>query len=102
MEKKLQPSDHEQGARLRQQAKELAGARQALMDEIAIHERVVEDLKRSNAELRKSQKRTDLMLRSVQMAGGSLELNQVLERIAEMLAAATGLQYCGIYIMEDE
>ena len=46
---------------------------------------MVEDLKQSNAELRKSQERTDLMLRSVQMASGSLELNVVLERIAEML-----------------
>ncbi len=83
-------------------AKELAQARQVLIDEIAIHERVVEDLKQSNAELRKSQERTDLMLRSVQMASGSLELNQVMERIAEMLATATGMPHCGIYLMDDE
>jgi signal transduction histidine kinase len=83
-------------------SKELAQAKQALIDEIVIHERVVEDLKQSNAELRKSQERTDLMLRSVQMASGSLELNQVLERIAEMLATATGMPHCGIYLMDDE
>ena len=83
-------------------AKELADAKQALIDEIVIHERVVQDLKQSNAELRKSQERTALMLRSVQMASGSLELNQVLERIAEMLASATGMNYCGIYLMDEE
>ncbi len=83
-------------------SKELAQAKQVLIDEIVIHERVVDDLKQSNAELRKSQERTDLMLRSVQMAGGSLELNQVLERIAEMLAVATGMPHCGIYLMDEE
>jgi signal transduction histidine kinase len=83
-------------------SKELAQAKQVLIDEIVIHERVVEDLKQSNAELRKSQERTDLILRSVQMASGSLELDQVLERIAEMLAAATGMPHCGIYLMDDE
>ncbi len=83
-------------------AKELAKAGQALLDEIVIHERVVQDLKQSNAELRKSQKRTDLMLRSVQMAGSSLELNRVLERIAEMLAVATGMPHCGIYLLDEE
>lgn len=86
----------------RQMSKELAKARQVLIDEIEIHERVVDDLKRSNSELRKSQERTDLMLRSVQMAGGSLELNQVLGRIAEMLAVATGMPHCGIYLMDEE
>ena len=86
----------------RRLSKELAQAKQVLIDEIVIHERVVEDLKQSNTELRKSQERTDLMLRSVQMAGGSLELSQVLERIAEMLAAATGMPHCGIYLMDDE
>jgi signal transduction histidine kinase len=83
-------------------AKELADAKQALIDEIVIHERVVQDLKQSNADLRKSQERTALMLRSVQMASGSLELNQVLERIAEMLASATGMNHCGIYLMDEE
>jgi len=83
-------------------AKELAKARQALIDEFVIHERVVQDLKLSNTELRKSHERTDLMLRSVQMASGSLELNLVLERIAEMLADATGMPHCGIYLMDDE
>jgi signal transduction histidine kinase len=102
MDKNPQTPDHELDAQLRQQAKELADARQALVDEISIHERVVEDLKRSNAELRRSQKRTDLMLRSVQMASGSLELNQVLERIAEMMPTATGMPHCGIYLMDDD
>ena len=83
-------------------ATELAKARQAMIDEIVIHERVVQDLKLSNTELRKSQLRTDLMLRSVQMASGSLELNLVLERIAEMLADATGMPHCDIYLMDDE
>ena len=85
-----------------QLSKELAKARQVLIDEIEIHERVVKDLQQTNAELRKSQDRTDLMLRSVQMAGGSLELNQVLERIAAMLAVATGMPHCGIYLVDEE
>ena len=85
-----------------QLAKALAEAKQALVDEIVIHERVVDDLKSSNAELRKSQDRTSLILRSVQMASGSLELNEVLERIAEMLAIATGMPHCGIYLIDEE
>jgi len=83
-------------------AKELARAKQALIDEIVIHERVVQDLTRSNAELRKSQQQTDLMLRSVQMAGGSLELDLVLERIAGTLSNATGMPHCGIYLLDEE
>jgi signal transduction histidine kinase len=83
-------------------ARELAQAKQKLIDEIIIHERVVQDLKLSNIELRKAQDRTNLMLRSVQMAGGSLELDLVLERIAEMLAFATGMPHCGIYLLDEE
>jgi signal transduction histidine kinase len=98
----LQKAKEESGTEVQRLAKELARAKQVLIDEIVIHERVVQDLKRSNIELRKSQERTDLMLRSVQMAGGSLELNLVLERIAEMLAVATGMPHCGIYLMDDE
>jgi signal transduction histidine kinase len=86
----------------RQLAKALAEAKQALIDEIVIHERVVDDLKSSNAELRKSEDRTALILHSVQMANGSLELNEVLERIAEMLAIATGMPHCGIYLIDEE
>jgi signal transduction histidine kinase len=83
-------------------SRELAQAKQALIDEIAIHERVIQDLTRSNADLRKSQERTDLMLRSVQAASGSLELDLVLGRIAGMLANATGMPHCGIYLMEED
>ena len=97
--RKVQVGSNTESLRL---AKELAQAKQALIDEIVIHERVVEDLKQSNAELRKSQERTDLMLRSVQMASGSLELNLVMERIAETLAFATGMPHCGIYLLDDE
>ena len=81
---------------------DLAEAKKAFIDEIVVHERVVEDLKQLNAELRTSQEQTALMLHSVQMASGSLELNQVLERIAEMLASATGMPHCGIYLMDDD
>jgi signal transduction histidine kinase len=100
--KKLPKASKAPNPQARQLAKELAKSKQALIDEIVIHERVVEDLKQSNAELRRSQERTALMLRSVQMAAGSLELSQVLERIAEMLAAATGMPQCGIYLMDEE
>ena len=92
----------EESEEMQRLATELAKAKQALIDEIVIHERVVEDLRQSNAELRKSQERTDLMLRSVQMASGSLELDLVVERIAETLAYATGMPHCGIYLMDDE
>ena len=102
VEDELHKIQEDSNAAARQLAKELADAKQALIDEIVIHERVVEDLKQSNTDLRKSQDRTDLILRSVQMAGGSLELNEVLERIAEMLAIATGMPHCGIYLMNDE
>ncbi len=85
-----------------QAASELAKAKKVLLDEIVVHERVVEDLKKVNAELRKSQEQTILMLRSVQMAGGSLELDQVLERIAEMLSIAAGMPHCGIYLIDEE
>jgi signal transduction histidine kinase len=98
----LRKTKEESEIELRRLAEELAKAKQVLLDEIVIHERVVQDLKRSNSELRKSQERTDLMLRSVQMASGSLELNQVMARIAEMLAVATGMPHCGIYLMDDE
>ena len=50
-------------------------ANKALRREIAVHKRSVKALHRSNTELGKSEARTALMLRSVQMAGGSLELN---------------------------
>ncbi len=89
-------------AEIRQASLELAQAKKALIDEIVVHERVVEDLKHLNTELRKSQEQTTLMLRSVQMAGGSLELDKVLERIAEMLATASGMPHCGIYLIDEE
>ena len=89
-------------AEIRQASFELAKAKKALIDEIVVHERVVEDLKHLNTELRKSQEQTTLMLRSVQMAGGSLELDKVLERIAEMLATASGMPHCGIYLIDEE
>jgi signal transduction histidine kinase len=102
VEEELPKAEKQSETEAHRLTKELAQAKQALIDEIVIHERVVEDLKQSNVELRKSQERTDLMLRSVQMASGSLELGQVLERIAEMLATATGMPHCGIYLMDDE
>jgi signal transduction histidine kinase/ligand-binding sensor protein len=89
-------------AQINQGKADLAEAKKAFIDEIVVHERVVEDLKQLNTELRASQERTALMLHSVQMASGSLELNQVLERIAEMLASATGMPHCGIYLMDEE
>lgn len=102
MEDGLQKAQTDTNAVARQLAKELADAKQALIDEIVIHERVIGDLRQSNTELRKSQDRTALILRSVQMANGSLELTEVLERIAEMLAVSTGMPHCGIYLMAEE
>jgi signal transduction histidine kinase len=99
----LSPNTHEEiEAQIRRMETELAEARKAFIDEIIVHERVVEDLQQLNAELRASQEHISLMLHSVQMASGSLELNQVLERIAEMLASATGMPHCGIYLIDEE
>ena len=49
-----------------------------------------------------SQQHADLMLRAVQTASSLLELNQVLRQIAEMLAIATGVPNCGIYLLDGE
>jgi signal transduction histidine kinase len=49
-----------------------------------------------------SQQHADLMLRAVQTASSSLELNQVLNQIAEMLAIATGVPTCDIYLLDEE
>ena len=101
-EDELRKANEELNTQLRRMAKELAGAKQALLDEVIVHERVVEDLQRSNTELRKSQERTALMLRSIQTAGSSLELTPVLESVAEMLTLATGMPHCGIYLLDEE
>ena len=47
-------------------------------------------------------KRADLLLRVVQTASGSLELDQVLARVAEGMVAAVGVRYCGIYLTDPE
>jgi signal transduction histidine kinase len=48
------------------------------------------------------QARTALMLHAVQMASGSLELDQVLMRVAAALVRVLGVRYCGIYLLDDE
>jgi signal transduction histidine kinase len=46
--------------------------------------------------------RADLLLRVVQTASGSLELDQVLARVAEGMVTAVGVGYCGIYLSDSE
>jgi signal transduction histidine kinase len=52
--------------------------------------------------LAEQQARTALMLHAVQMASGSLELDQVLMRVAAALVSVLGMRYCGIYLLDDE
>jgi signal transduction histidine kinase/putative methionine-R-sulfoxide reductase with GAF domain len=49
--------------------------------------------------LRKQQKQTTLMLETAQAASGSLELDEVLQRVAKSIAAALGVPHCGIYLV---
>jgi hypothetical protein len=52
--------------------------------------------------LKEQQRRMALMLEAAQTASGSLELDQVLRRVAQGIAAAVGVRYCGIYLMDEE
>ena len=42
------------------------------------------------------------LLEVVRAASGSLELDEVLRRVAQGLASAVGVRHCGIYVMDDE
>lgn len=52
--------------------------------------------------LREEQERTALMLETAQAASGSLELDEVLHRVARGLASAVGVRHCGIYLVDEE
>ncbi len=45
-------------------------------------------------------RRTALMLHAIQTASGSLELDQVLQRLAEALVEAVEAPHCGIYLVD--
>jgi signal transduction histidine kinase len=53
-------------------------------------------------DLERQQRRTSLVLHAVRMASGSLELEEVLERVAEEMVSAVGGRYCGIYLLDQE
>ncbi len=53
-------------------------------------------------ELLEHHRHADLMLRVVQTTSGSLELDQVLARVAEGMVSAVGVRYCGIYLLDPE
>jgi signal transduction histidine kinase len=55
-----------------------------------------------NAKLGKAQSRAALMLQAIRTASSSLDLEKVLGRIAEMMALATGVHHCGIYLLDPE
>ena len=101
-EEALRLAYEELESRVHQRTLELSDANKALRREIAVHKRTVKALHRSNTELGKSEARTALMLRSVQMAGGSLELNRVLDRVAKMLAKAASAPHCSIFLLNTE
>lgn len=52
--------------------------------------------------VQEQQERTALMLEAAQMASSSLDLDQVLARIAEVMAAAVGVRHCGIFLVDAE
>lgn len=89
-------------SRVHQRTLDLSEANKALRKEIAVHKRTVTALHRSNTELANSKARTALMLRSIQMAGGSLEMDRVLERVAKMLSKAAGVPHTAIYLLNAE
>jgi signal transduction histidine kinase len=53
-------------------------------------------------DLREEQKRTAIMLYAVQTAGSSLELDEVLRRVADSITLAVGGRYCCIYLLDEE
>ncbi|KAB8143516.1 GAF domain-containing sensor histidine kinase [Chloroflexia bacterium SDU3-3] len=53
-------------------------------------------------DLRQQQQRTALILDATQTAASSLQLDEVLARIANKIAEAIGVYDCGIYLLEDE
>ncbi|HEX9374514.1 MAG TPA: GAF domain-containing protein, partial [Roseiflexaceae bacterium] len=53
-------------------------------------------------DLREEQQRTALLLSATQMTGSSLDLDEVLWRIAHWIAAAVGDSDCGIYLMDSQ
>lgn len=54
-----------------------------------------------NRSLQAQQERTALMLDAVQMASSSLDLDEVLRRVAQALASAVAPGFCVIYALED-
>jgi len=81
---------------------ELEQANRALSSEITERERTEEALRQSLAKLTQAQERTSMFLNAAQTASSSLELDQVLKRVAEILAAATRMPYCGIYLLDPD
>ncbi len=55
-----------------------------------------------NRILRREQRRTALMLDAARAASGSLDLEEVLRRVARGIAEAVGVRNCGIYLLDPE
>lgn len=51
-------------------------------------------------DLQEQERRTRLMLHAVQAASSSLDLDQVLQRVAQALVEAISAPHCGIYLMD--
>lgn len=52
--------------------------------------------------LREQQNRTALLLEMAQAASSSLDLDEVLRRVARGIATAAGVRHCGFYLMDEE
>ncbi|MGB2909928.1 MAG: GAF domain-containing protein [Anaerolineales bacterium] len=56
----------------------------------------------ANLRLKREQERMALMLETAKAASGSLDLNEVLGRVARSMASAVGVHHCGIYLVDEE
>ena len=73
-----------------------------LQAEVAARKRGEEMLRRLNADLIEVHKQTFLILHTAEMVNSSLNLDPVLERLANVMAMAIGVPFCVIYIKDFE
>ncbi len=71
-----------------------------LQAEIAARRRGEEMLRRLNAELIEVHKQIFLVLHTAEMVNSSLNVDQVLERLANVMAMVARVPYCAIYLKD--
>jgi signal transduction histidine kinase/ligand-binding sensor protein len=89
-----------QEASLKQAVSSLSQREATLNAQIAQRDRAEEALHRLNADLVRAQKRTERVLRALEAASGSLELNEVLLRMADEVASALGLSMIAVFMLD--